>query len=85
VVGEVLREVVDVAEGITDGRKRRVVVPVQKDLCSSTTRDMIAVRRERRTGRATGVGTAAKNPLTQSEEERMQWTNQLQLVGSRWA
>ena len=26
-----------------------------------------------------------KNPITQSEEERMQWTNQLQLVGSRWA
>jgi hypothetical protein len=26
-----------------------------------------------------------KNPITQSEEERMQWANQLQLVGSRWA
>jgi hypothetical protein len=37
------------------------------------------------TGRATGVGTAAQNPITQSEEERMQWTIQLQLVGSRWA
>ena len=26
-----------------------------------------------------------ENPITQSEEERMQWTIQLQLVGSRWA